>query len=136
MQPSTAETYVADDHYDGYARTAHLMAKYPEFAIFRQFKRLNCQNLLYLQAQILYQEEEIDRLARRDAAHPDRERYTSDWWALSHGKGRGGKEQWNKVKALRGTLEKYSNDNPLEFAQHGLANLLGVQTMPSSSRLI
>jgi len=112
MQQYTAETNVTDKEHDGYARTANLMAKYDEFAIFRRFKRLNRQNLLYLQAQIIYQEEEIDRLVSRDAAHPDRGRYASDWWALSHGKGQGGKEQWNKVKALRGTLEKYSDRNP------------------------
>ncbi len=88
------------------------MAKYPEFAIVRRFNRLNCQNLLYLQAQILHYEQELGQLARRDAAHPDRQRYASDWWALSHGKDEAGKEQWKKVKALRWTLEKYSENKP------------------------
>lgn len=102
---------------DGYALTAQLMAKYPEFAMLRRFKRLNYQNLLYLQAQILYQQEELERLVRRDANHPDRQPYANDWWALSHGKGQGGKEQWRKVKALRRTLETYSDNKILLLAQ-------------------
>jgi hypothetical protein len=101
------------DNGDGYARTARLMSKYGEFAIFRQFKRLNRQNLLYLQAQIIHQEEELEHLVRRDAAHADRKRYASEWWALSHGEGHEGKEQWNKVKNLRATLDRYSNDIPI-----------------------
>ncbi|OTA79954.1 hypothetical protein M434DRAFT_86781 [Hypoxylon sp. CO27-5] len=47
---------------EGYAKVAQLMATYEEFAILRRFKRLNYQNLLYLQAQIIHLEDSLGRL--------------------------------------------------------------------------
>ncbi|KAK3367584.1 hypothetical protein B0H63DRAFT_455673 [Podospora didyma] len=67
---------------DGYQKTAHLMARHEEFAILRGFKHLNYQNLLYLQAEISYLEEDLSDLAERDRqSHPDR---AKNWWALAH----------------------------------------------------
>lgn len=110
MQHPDAEIPLADKG-RGYQRTAQLMAKYDEFAIFRRFKRHNYQNILYLQAQVIHLGEELEQLACRDATHADRKSYGSEWWALSHGMGREGKEQWEKVKALRAALERYSMTN-------------------------
>lgn len=94
---------------DGYAKVASLMCKYEEFAILKRFKSLNYQNLLYRQAEITYLQEDLEKLAARDAADPDREFYAKDWWALAHTatKQEGG-EQWRKVQQIRKKLDEYS----------------------------
>lgn len=93
---------------EGYAKTARLMATHDEFAIFRRFKLLNYQQLLYQQAEIVYLHDTLSKVVRRDAGHPDRTTYERNWWDLAHGKGREGREQWRKVKRLRKKLNKYS----------------------------
>lgn len=52
---------------NGYAKVAHLMAKYEEFAILKRFKALNYQSLLYRQAEITCLQEDLEKLAERDA---------------------------------------------------------------------
>ncbi|KAI0120325.1 hypothetical protein F4776DRAFT_249379 [Hypoxylon sp. NC0597] len=93
---------------EGYAKVAQLMATYEEFAILRRFKRLNYQNLLYLQAQIIHLEDSLGRLVDQDATHSKRKEYTEDWWKLSHGKGRAGKAQWRKIRRIRKKLKEYN----------------------------
>lgn len=91
----------------GYAHLAALMAQQDEFAIFRSFKVLGLQDLLYLQAEITHVEEELQSLAVRDSTHPDRVYHTRDWWTLSQGVSETDTEQWEKVLELRSLLEKY-----------------------------
>ncbi|KAI0380112.1 hypothetical protein F5Y04DRAFT_282241 [Hypomontagnella monticulosa] len=93
---------------EGYAKVAQLMATYEEFAILRRFKRLNYQNLLYLQAQIIHLEESLDRLVEQDAIDPERKEHARDWWRLAHGKGRAGRAQWRKVCRIRKKLKEYN----------------------------
>lgn len=93
---------------EGYAKVAHLMAKYDEFAILRRFKALNNQDLLYSQAEIIHLEERLHRLVDRDAAHPDRRFYSKDWWTLSHGQDEESREQWHTIREIRKKLDKYS----------------------------
>lgn len=94
---------------DGYAKVAHLMSKYEEFAILKRFKTLNYQNLLYRQAEITYLQEDLEKLSERDGTDPARQYYTKDWWALAHTetKKEGG-EQWRKVQQIRKKLDDYS----------------------------
>lgn len=103
---------------DGYPRVAHLMSKYEEFAILKRFKALNYQNLLYRQAEITYLQEDLEKLAERDATDPARQFYTKDWWALAHteSKKEGG-DQWRKVQQIRKKLDDYSTtyENPSSF---------------------
>ncbi|KAL1850147.1 hypothetical protein Daus18300_013015 [Diaporthe australafricana] len=93
---------------EGYAKVAHLMAKYNEFAILRRFKTLNNQVLLYSQAEIVHLEERLHRLVDRDAAHPDRNFYSKDWWTLSHGHDEESREQWHAIRKIRKKLDKYN----------------------------
>lgn len=97
---------------NGYAKVAHLMAKYEEFAILKRFKALNYQSLLYRQAEITHLQEDLEKLVERDAADPTRQHYTKDWWALAHTetKQEGG-DQWRKVQQIRKKLEDYSTGN-------------------------
>ncbi|POS69131.1 hypothetical protein DHEL01_v212473 [Diaporthe helianthi] len=93
---------------EGYAKVASLMAKYDEFAILRRFKRLNAQQLLYNQAEIIHLEERLQRLVHRDSAHPDRTVYSKDWWTLAHGSDRERREQWRTIRKIRKKLDKYN----------------------------
>ncbi|KAK2604475.1 hypothetical protein N8I77_007402 [Diaporthe amygdali] len=95
---------------EGYAKVARLMAKYEEFAILKRFKALNYQSLLYRQAEITYLQEDLEKLAERDATDSARQYYTKDWWALAHTetKQEGG-EQWRKVQQIRKKLDDYNN---------------------------
>lgn len=99
------------DHKDmeGYAKAARLMAKYEEFAIFKRFKALNYQGLLYRQAEIAHLQKDLEELAERDSTDPSRQPYAKDWWALAHTetKKEGG-EQWRKVQQIRKKLDDYS----------------------------
>lgn len=95
---------------EGYAKIAHLMGEHPEFAIFRRFRALNMQNLLYLQAEIIHLEAELRRLAREDMKHGGRQDHPHDWWSLSQGQEEGDAKQWEKVLEIREKLEEYSTD--------------------------
>jgi hypothetical protein len=95
---------------EGYAKVAHLMAKYDEFAILRRFKALNAQELLYSQAEIIHLEERLQRLVDRDATHPDRKFYSKDWWSLAHGLDIDSREQWRTIRKIRKKLDKYSKE--------------------------
>ncbi|ORY62310.1 uncharacterized protein BCR38DRAFT_525336 [Pseudomassariella vexata] len=92
---------------EGYARVAHLMSQ-DEFAILRRFKRLNMQNLLYLQAEITHLECELSDLVDRDLRNVEREYYTKDWWSLSQSDEEEDLEQWEKFQELRVKLEAYN----------------------------
>jgi hypothetical protein len=93
---------------EGYPKLAQLMSDFDEFAMFRRFRALNYRNLLYLQAEIIHLEEELDALSSRDAGHQDRTFYARDWWSLSQGEGDEDTEQWEKVLEIRRLLENYS----------------------------
>ncbi|KAI1448152.1 hypothetical protein F5Y02DRAFT_377510 [Annulohypoxylon stygium] len=92
----------------GYAKVARLMSTYEEFAILRRFKRLNYQNLLYLQAEMIHLEESLGRLVEKDAADSERKEYEEDWWKLAHGGTKSGRAQWKKVCCIREKLEQYN----------------------------
>ncbi|CAN8101394.1 unnamed protein product [Discula destructiva] len=94
---------------EGYAKVAGLMAKYDNLAIFRGFKRLNYQNLLYLQAEIIHLEDTLKELANTDATHPDCYFHSKDWWSLAHGEDKNGKAQWRKFRKIRDKLAKYND---------------------------
>ncbi|PMD29525.1 hypothetical protein L207DRAFT_538709 [Hyaloscypha variabilis F] len=53
---------------EGYARIATLMGRSPELGIFRGFKMLNAQNLLYLQAELTQLEIDLGKLRENDRA--------------------------------------------------------------------
>jgi len=101
---------------EGYAKVAQLMSKYEEFAIFRSFKRLNYQNLLYLQAQITHLEQELGKIVHRDTVNTYRQFYAKDWWSLANGKGKNARDQWRKVLRIRKMLSMYSELAAERFA--------------------
>lgn len=127
----------------GYAKVAALMAKHDEFAMFRRFKKLNCLNLLYLQAEIMELEDSLDAPSATDddsseAAH--RKQFASDWQYLSQKQANNKHHpQWDKFLHLRERLAEYSDNRPPppQFQQQG-TNPFPLpprpQTPPSSTK--
>jgi hypothetical protein len=92
----------------GHAKVAFFMSHHQEFAIFRRFSKLNIQNLLYLQAELIHLEKELREVADRDRADPSRAAYVRDWNYLAYGTDDDEKGQWNAVLQIREKLKEYS----------------------------
>ncbi|KAL2814903.1 hypothetical protein BDW59DRAFT_176293 [Aspergillus cavernicola] len=100
---------------EGYDKLAALMTGDKGLSIFRSFKRLNAKNLLYLQAEIVIKEQELNEIIQKDRASqgfPQRNFSTS----VRYLKGGidGPCQQWCKWVEVRELLEKYNT----AFAQH------------------
>jgi hypothetical protein len=97
---------------NGYSKLASLMGPHPELAIFRRFNALNAQNLLHLQAEIVYLEHKLQECVQNGMAsgHADRTIYDRDWQSLAEsGSTPGGNtEQWEAVLKMRELLKEYS----------------------------
>ncbi len=95
---------------DGYAKLARTMGRYPELAIFRAFRTLNMQNLLYLQAELMTLEQNLEVIAILDntSGNPGKEAYQNSWAALSKSKNEGDTMQLDKVLTIREKLKEYS----------------------------
>ncbi|KAH9217649.1 hypothetical protein DL95DRAFT_91028 [Leptodontidium sp. 2 PMI_412] len=94
----------------GYAKVAQLMGSQEEFSILRRFRTLNMQRLLYLHAEIIHLEAELNQLVTRDAAHEERRFHSSDWWSLSQGEKGDNLEQWEKFLELSEKLDRYNDE--------------------------
>lgn len=93
---------------EGYAKIASLMGAHPEFAIFRRFRALNMQNMLYLQAEITHLESELRRVSYEDLGHPKRQNHPYDWWSLSQASDDSDQSQWELILRIREKLDLYS----------------------------
>jgi len=93
---------------EGYAKIAQLMSTYTEFAIFRSFRALSIQNMLYLQAELTHLEADLARIAKEDVSYEARKHFPHDWWSLAHSADEAESEQWEHFLEIREKLEKYS----------------------------
>ena len=93
---------------DGYAKIARLMAHHHEMATFRGFEAISFQNLLYLQAELVYLQDELQELVKADkeSGHPIKSVYEKDWRQLRQSQA-DGSEQWQKVLEIRAKLREY-----------------------------
>jgi hypothetical protein len=100
---------------EGYSNLALLMGQNAELGILRRFSRLNLQNLLYLQAELVHLEADLDQIALADqsSGHPQKSVYSRDWWSLANSKNEGDERQWRTVLEIRGKLKEYSAITPL-----------------------
>lgn len=92
---------------EGYAKIAQLMGRHDEFAMLRRFGALNMQNLLYMQAELTYLEEDLKNLACHDPQDVDKF-FARDWWSLSQSENDEELTQWQKFLEIRGKLKEYS----------------------------
>ena len=68
----------------GYPELSALMGSHPKIAIFQRFATLGSQNLLYLQAELVYLKQELQDIAKEDdeSADPVRQSYKNSWSTL------------------------------------------------------
>lgn len=121
---------------EGYAKLALLMGRHSEFAMFRRFRALNMQNLLYLQAELTDLEDQLQKLVCRDSEDPNRNFYTKDWWSLSQSEVYEEREQWEKFLDIRVKLKEYSESIRKRKLPDGLTADTSFQTILFPRRLI
>lgn len=95
---------------EGYSKLAVLMSRNNEVAILRRFGELNFKNLLYLQAELVELEEQLQRLAVSDYASSEgsRKYHNKHWGLLSDTEPGNHQEQWKKWLEIRAKLKEYS----------------------------
>lgn len=97
---------------EGYPKIAWRMANVPDLAIFRRFQALNLQNLLYLQAELVHLEGQLEQAAAADAQSADArcKLYSRDWFTLrsSHAIPDCDGRQWAIFLDIRSKLKEYS----------------------------
>jgi hypothetical protein len=98
----------------GYPKLAGLMGLFPELAILRRFGSLNMRNLLYMQAELVYLENELQECELADKyarSRDERTRYRSNWFWLResarYGEGEPSR-QLRLVLKIREKLKEYS----------------------------
>lgn len=102
----------------GYPQLSGVMAAHPKVAIFRTFASLNAQNLLYLQAELVHQEEQLRDIAEEDRTSNDPARVANDtnWLNLSKSVEAGGDPfQWRKIRGIRSKLAEYSKTRRVQL---------------------
>jgi hypothetical protein len=96
---------------EGYSDIAHLMGEDHCLAIFRRFRVLNMQRLLYLQADLVQLEAELKEQQRFDHSQsqdPLRSSFSRSWMALklsANEKGSG--KQWETIREIQEKLQQY-----------------------------
>ncbi|KAL9070527.1 MAG: hypothetical protein Q9161_004824 [Pseudevernia consocians] len=100
---------------EGYAKLASLMGAHPEVAILRRFGALNAQNLLYLQAELVALESDLQKfsLEERTSNDPHREFNSRDWYSLSMSEenidnNESTGRQWRCALMIRDRLKEYN----------------------------
>jgi hypothetical protein len=95
----------------GYDKLALFMGRYSKLAIFRQFATLNTKNLLYMQAELVSDEAELEDIVHDDkySLDAEKQKHHISWTALKEPLANGKPcFQLRKVLEIREKLEKYS----------------------------
>ena len=96
---------------DGYSKLAALYGQKPEIAIFKRFGKLNAENLLFLQTELLLLEQELKDIVAEDLRSENEQvrLYARSWWAMKHYSQHGGDSlQWQKRIEIKKKLKEYS----------------------------
>ncbi|KAL3252646.1 hypothetical protein ABHI18_009976 [Aspergillus niger] len=97
----------------GYDRLAALMACDPGSSIYRSFAKLNAKNLLYLQAEIAYIQNDLQYIIEKDGQSEDKASFPFSVWDMKTSED---PVQWEKVLEARRLLKEY-NETLLQQAQ-------------------
>lgn len=93
-----------------YDKLAALMGSHQEMAQFRKFAALNAKNLLYMQAELVHLEAELENIAYEDkhSRHGETESFDVSLFDLKDSSGTENDVQWRKVLEIRNKLKDYS----------------------------
>jgi hypothetical protein len=81
--PSQSSFIPLQDLVPGYPKLSGEMGLLPEIAIFRRFGALNSQNLLYLQAELVFMERKLRKVEAENIKDYRKSRYAVDWYWLN-----------------------------------------------------
>ena len=115
---------------EGYSKIAALMSAYPETLIFRRFGAISAQNILYLQAELVHLEQELQSCTMADQRSADamiRDMMSKDWYTLAH-IDNGSQRQWRLMLQIRAKLKEYGTRSALldrPYHELGLNKLRG-----------
>lgn len=97
------------EHDKGYESLARLMRDYPETAIFRQFKALCAKMLMYRQADLLYDEEELELVSQLNENEPEKRSLNHSWKEIFSNPG--AQVLRDKVDNVQEKLKSYCEGN-------------------------
>ncbi|KAL9611479.1 MAG: hypothetical protein Q9167_003877 [Letrouitia subvulpina] len=94
----------------GYSKLADLMASHQELSLFKQFAALNFKNLLIMQSELIYLEQELLSISVGNlASHDSSERaFEFSIFDLKESAGSLSDSQWQKTLEIRKKLKNYS----------------------------
>ena len=95
----------------GYPGLASLLGHADGFGMFKRFAALNMRNLLYMQAELLALEDELERSTLNDSLDTSRSAYSKSAEKLrasAQSSDPKDKEQWDKALEVRAKLKEYS----------------------------
>ena len=94
---------------EGYSKLASWMSEFPEMAIFRSFRALNMQVLLFQQAELVYLGADLQRitLANKNDGDPRKAAYERNMWELNRSAKDGCDSQLQIIKIIQEKLESY-----------------------------
>ncbi|KAH0563000.1 hypothetical protein GP486_002433 [Trichoglossum hirsutum] len=94
----------------GYDKLAAFVGDNPEMSIYRRFSTLGAKNILYLQAELVNLEAQLEDIIREDKDSGDEKKKNfpySVWHLKGLDPNEGGNAQWLKVLEIRQTLKEY-----------------------------
>lgn len=93
-----------------YTRLAALIGNHEELALFRRFAALNAKSLLYMQAELVHLEAELENIANEDSfsGHGEKESFEVSFSKLKDSCGTENDLQWRRVLEIRHKLKEYS----------------------------
>ena len=98
----------------GYPALARIMGPYPGMSMFKRFAQLNARNLLYMQAEIIDLEQQLEIIALEDETGTEASHHDFSVDALKLREDADG-EQWEMILAIRGKLKDYSTISTLSI---------------------
>ena len=102
---------------EGYPKLAALQGTYPQLGIYRRFSTLNARNLLYLQAELVILETNLNEYTNKDRVAEDQNArlHNKNWYFLNKRKDGVVNSQWHTMLRVREKLKEYSRA-PLDRA--------------------
>ena len=97
-----------DNIMTGYDKLARLVADYPDLTIYRRFGVLSAKILLFMQAELVHLEKNLEIVALDDHKDPARSSFGSSWAALFGApSGEGADLQSRKITEIQDKLSNY-----------------------------
>jgi hypothetical protein len=95
---------------EGYPKLAALQGTYPQLGIYRRFSTLNARNLLYLQAELIILETNLNEFTKKDCVSEDRNArlHNMNWYRLNEREDGVVNSQWHTMLCVREKLKEYS----------------------------